>query len=354
MKKKICSLIFGLTLVCSSFVGCGNNDKNDPTVEYYGDTTIEELETFTSLTGIELNISQSNSTGMSYNYIMDYNAESVGAMVKYEDYIRNFGFERNEELEKLMGDYNSKIYVKDGYLITLTEITTDNIIQYVITIPQKSLLEDDSENDNNEDNDESNETDNDELYKQLVDFSSQGKYQEAYDLYKNSSLSEDFEGYSDSKKYMFYAQAMIGYENGALGYTYSILKEHCGDILDAPQIIKELDETIGQFNGIYKATSGSVNYYIYIKDGEVATDLKGDYESEQLQEQRYIYNLIEVTYDTGEKTLGIGSCLLGEVDIDYVFIDGYTSNDFTLVAWWEGNSKTFNGVYTKISDSTEY
>lgn len=347
MKKiiKIALLVTLSILLCA----CGNNLsrilelKNK---EYYADTTIEKLETFTSLTGIELNVSQKNETATIYNYIMDHNADSIGAIIKYENYIRDFGFERNEELEKLSYD-GSKIYVMDGYLISLTEITKDNIIQYVITIPDTSLLDDELKN-------ESSEQDNNELYSKLVDLASQGKYQEGFDFYNKSNLSENFEGYLDSKKYMFYCQAMMAYENGGLGAAYSMLKKECSNILDAPEIIMKLNEIIGGFNGIYKTTKDGLNLYIYIKDGKVSVDLRGTYEDIQLKEQTYIYSLIEVTYTTGEKTLAIGSVLWGEVDIDYVFIDGYTTDEFTLVAWNGNSNKTYNGIYKKISNSTEY
>lgn len=334
--KKLKKILI-LSIILLTLNGCENK-------QYYDDTTIEKLETFTSLTGIKLNISQKNDTGMTYNYMMDNNADSVGAILKYESYIRDLGFERNEKLEKIANN-SSKIYVMDGYLISLTEIKKDNIIQYVITIPEKSLLEGELES--------KNEKDNDTLYNQLIDLVSQGKYQEAYDFYYNSNLAENFEGYSDSKKYMFYSQAMMAYENGGLGEAYSMLKEHCNDILNAPKIIMELDETVGKFNGIYKATMEGVNYYIYIKDGKVAYDMRSIYEDKQLKEQTYIYDLIEITYTTGEKTLGIGNVILGKVDIEYAFIDGYTSNNFTLVAW-KGQSTTYNGVYTKITDVTDY
>ena len=130
MKKSI-SFLLVLAMVLS-LCACGSNSNEK---EYYQNTELEKLETFTSITGIELNISQdwpeSNSIG--YNYLMDNDAKGLGAVLKYETYLQEYGFEKSDTFSTEV----STTYIMGNYVIvTGTARPQDNVIQYVISIPR--------------------------------------------------------------------------------------------------------------------------------------------------------------------------------------------------------------------------
>lgn len=124
-------------IMCFSMCSCkkqSDDESNNDDKSYYSDTELEQLETFTSITGIELNISQDapESNSVIYNYIMDNDANGVGAIVKYEAYLEEYGFEKADELST--DDYSA--YKMDEYVIvTGSFVVQSNILQYIISIP---------------------------------------------------------------------------------------------------------------------------------------------------------------------------------------------------------------------------
>ena len=111
-----------------------SQDVNEKQIETYPNLSFEGFETFTSVTGIELNITKDapESNGIIYNYIMDNNAAGLGAITKYETYIVDYGFEYSEALSS----EGSKTYIKNGVILVTGSfyIEESNALQYVIFV----------------------------------------------------------------------------------------------------------------------------------------------------------------------------------------------------------------------------
>lgn len=141
MKLKIKLVAMSLTL-CFVLASCGK------TKMYYENTELKEFETFTSVTGVEL-VSWQKTEGeypnVVYNYIMNNDADGIAAMAKWNQYIAEYGFIKEESLS--MGDI--EVYVKDGYILGLVmSQPTDATIQYVVTVPAISVIQEETQQNN--------------------------------------------------------------------------------------------------------------------------------------------------------------------------------------------------------------
>lgn len=143
MKKTARYIIALLSIMALLLVACGQKK------EYYEDTDIKNLETFTSITGIELNIVKDSNIGKTYNYMLDNTATGIGAITKYLDYIEKSGFVKDSNINQEYGNDTTSYYIKDGFIITVFQETfSSNTLQFAVHIPTKSVI-DDSEPQNN-------------------------------------------------------------------------------------------------------------------------------------------------------------------------------------------------------------
>ncbi len=328
IKTKIMILV-----LCMLLVGCSKEKEEKK--EYYENTVIEKFETFTSLTGIELASTQKTENEILYNYILDDNANGVGAISKWEQYIEEYGFIYMSNLSK----DNMSVYTKGEYIIVMNLSTpTDSTIQYIIAIPIKNVTEAYSES--NVSDSFGNQYED---YKKMVELTTNGKYQSAKEFYNNSSLSQKFEGYSDSKKYYFYAMAMLEYEAKMYVDAYEMLEKHCKGFLNADEILSEIDSKIGCLDGVYMNQSVSYDgMYVIIDHGSVAM---GIYSSEDLAEGvYYIFELRGYTFTTGKETLAVDNYIFSTISDN--------GDSFLIAAEYGSQYKTFSGVYKRIDIPT--
>lgn len=190
MKKKS-GLLVALLIMCSAIL-CACNGK-----EYYENAHHSKLETFTSVTGVECSLVEENEVGTIYCYIMDVNADTFTHLSAYKSYLENdYGFEHT------MSQNGMEIYSKDEHtiFIYIYELN-DSTIQLMIC-PNPVEMGNTSSGNVEED------------YEKMVELVEAGSYSEAIDFYNNSVLSDESEGYLDSKTYWDYARAMEKYEEG--------------------------------------------------------------------------------------------------------------------------------------------
>ena len=119
---------------CSKTVPSKNNEGTEN--PFYEKTELKELKTFTELTGIKLTTTEETpeSDSISYNYIMDNNADGFAAVLKYETYLVEYGFKKMLTSDKI------NTYGMDGYYIVSGIFNPqDNIIQYVLNIPNSRV-----------------------------------------------------------------------------------------------------------------------------------------------------------------------------------------------------------------------
>lgn len=224
------------------------NNKREPVVadNYYKNTALENFETFTSVTGIDLTSSEETEGNILYNYILDDNATGIGAIAKWQQYVKEYGFTYMESLS----DEDMEVYTKGEYIVCMfLSQATNATFQYVISVPKNSVTEQysDKEISNSKEPAENQHDD----YAKLVELTTSGDYQEAIDFYNNSNLNNTFEGYSDSKKYFFYAEGMLWYKKSFYGDAYDILTENCQGFLDTDAIIQKIDDKVGFLDGVY-------------------------------------------------------------------------------------------------------
>ena len=332
MKKTLKFLLLMLIPLC--FIGCSKEEEKtvDDGKEYYQNTTLEKFETFTSLTGIESNIVKNEADYVLYNYLVDNDAEGNSAILKFENYIAEFGFVKSDE-------YSAEgltTYMKDNYPLMVSCIEVkENILQYVIIVPKDKAPEIDGET-----NSTSSEDKEVEHLKSLV---SDKKYEEAVNYYNNSSLrSEHFDNDDEVKKYFFYAEANMYLEAGYYGSSYRLLNDYCKNFLDSNKIKDDIYAIVSPLNGVYENISvGYSGMYICIKDGRASYELS----SNGLPSSAYYNNdIAKYTFTTGKTAFATGTAVLDDIDYVIQILD----NGNLLIAAVEGSEySTFSGVYEK-------
>lgn len=362
MKKRLISIMTLVLLTGVLTTGCGNKTtgqtsdiaSTSATADYYKNTDLKNLETFTSVTGVELNVSQDDSSGTSYNYLMDNDAKGVGAETKYIKYLEDYGFTENDDLNSIFGSTGTTVYTMDGYVIVVLEDQPqDNVLQFAINIPYSKATETNGGETTADTTALSQSADLDSLYNQIVELTKKEDFQGAYDLWWNSELSSDFDGYKDSKEYMFLSQAMLYNQNGGYGIALDMLTNDCQDLssITSPYI-DDIKKEIGINDGTYTNTNNGITYYICVLDGMVYMDseLEG---TATKSSAYYTDSIVAVDSTTGEKGIGIGT-MAGydsEPEVDYAF-SAIKSDSFFCGAFQGGNGDTsFGGVYNKISSS---
>ena len=169
------------------------------------------------------------------------------------------------------------------------------------------------------------------------------------DFYNSSSLSESFDGYSDSKKYFFYAQAMSYYDLTCYGEAYEMLEEYCDGILDSQEILKTIEDKVFYLDGLYKNESVNYDMYLSIRHGRVTYEF-GD-GGKAPSDASYLETLMDYEFTTGKHVYASTYNVVpgGTAEPRYVIeeMDGKL-----LVGGAPGASETtFSGLYKKVSST---
>lgn len=238
MKIHFSKIIFLILLCCIALPGCGSSDK------YYDNTPLKKFETFTSVTGIELSGTQETerNAGTIYIYIFNNDADGMSAMLKYETYIKEYGFVEGDS------DGNGMtFYEKDNkyrILISMSQ-PQETVIQYMVIVPHMTIEETDalSEKVQAEEAD-ALEKQRSEEYEKFVDMCKNGQYQEAKDFFNDSSLWYNEDGYrrhyKDSLAYSYYCNGMIKYNNGEYDSALRDFENCDPKVLDTEDMIKKI------------------------------------------------------------------------------------------------------------------
>jgi hypothetical protein len=352
MRRNLIILItFTLSIVLCS---CGSSDKSyqdvsvksyqetsaqsyqDTSVQYYQNTSIKKLETFTSLTGVEVNIQNDLDTGILYSYIVDADATGVGAVTKYLNYLTQNGFVKNENYSGA-----GEVYYKDSDFLMISRLETGNVIQFTIVLPKtgtdstvgQSKAETKSE------------------YEQLVQYCVDGDYTAAQKLYDSSSTIKNSENKDSAKKYYLYAEGMDYYNNGVYGTAYKLLSQYATGLLKADETLANIEKKLGSLDGVYENQSvGYSGMYMIIKNGRVELDTYSSFGSKSISDPvYYLDSLIDYTFTTGKSTYAISNGNINKNDVQYIMAT-INGDSITLAAPAGSTYTTYSGVYKK----TEY
>ena len=180
-------------------------------------------------------------------------------------------------------------------------------------------------------------------YNQLVELAKEKKYDEVTSFYGSSSLNSD---YKDAEKYYEYARAMKTYtEKTCYGKVYQDIEENCADILDAADVMKEIEDKVFYLDGIYKNESLDWGMYMCIYHGMVAVEMAVDTKPTEIS---YYDTLMDYEFTTGKKAYGFGSAYEGTPDYIMEELDGGK----ILVGGAPGSSDSvYAGVYKKVSST---
>lgn len=355
MKKfLLCALSIVLLL---SFSACG--EKNDDKV-YYQNTELENLETFTSITGIEVNITEDcpESNSMMYNYLMDNNADGLGAVIKYEAYLNEYGFEKSD----ILSSEDSNAYILDEYIIiTGTFYPQSNVIQYVVNIPNGKYVSEDETNVIPVESEGVQETevpkDEASIYSEFCQLVDEGAYTEAVDYINLEKLPLN---YVDANDYYQYAVAMKLYTETEL-LTYQdilevvrILTEDVTEgFKDSTELIEKINSELAELEGthVYKRNSNYMYdafYLIISSNGEVILDM-GESSTGALLSSSITHQLVYVNLENGSFYM---LCRKSFADnIDYCEYGITILPDYLALskAWGSVDDGLFAGNYVKSS-----
>lgn len=320
--NKVIYLLLLLNLML--IVGCGN--------KYYKNIRVKNLKTFESITDVKVTTTEETADNSKFVYLLENGTSGLSNMYKYEQYLREEGFERSTYFSTADTEY----YIKEDDVITLHKSILDSVIEYTITFEYYNP-------DNPENGSGSNDADS--QYEEMIELTKAGKYDDAIEFWNSSYLSEDFEGYKDSKKYFFYCEAMNYLNDTYYGDALTMLKENCMGILDVDQKIIEIESIVKPYEGVYK--NKSIDYmdvYFFIKDGMVTYSQSG-IPSEAI----YNDSLCTFTSTSGTKPMAVGSGILKS--IDYVITTGGSGEIVAIIAYEGGyGSSALSGAYSKTSD----
>lgn len=364
--KKV--LLFTMLITTALLLyACAAQQKSEASAEYYQDTVIENLETFTSVTGVALNIKEENpeSQSISYNYLMDNNAEGLGNVLKYEGYLKEFGFTKNDSLST--DTYTT--YQKDGYVVITGSFNPQpNVIQYIVNVSSidfNQLAKEDTEPEPSNPT-TSTEDPYEEAYKKIVSLVEDKKYSEARDYYMDNA-NYSFFHYKDTGDYYHYAEAMAYYTDPQfrpLAQALEILKSDVTEgFLDSDSIISEIEASLSQIDGIYQQKrSGNYQYdafYLIIDNGEVEIE-NGKKSDIPTGASHFTYTLAAVTLDNGDEYYAIAagkysdSKVIGLDRCKWILVD-FDGEKTTLVSF-DGHEESYEkelkkmyaGTYTRV------
>ena len=193
-------------------------------------------------------------------------------------------------------------------------------------------------------------------YTQIVAYATQGNSQEGDKLYKQHAAQ--LQNYKDAINYANYCVGLTAYNAGGLSYALSAF-QLAGNVLDSQKYISDIQSQYQLTNGNYKADNGTGSYlYIGIKDGEVASDIIGYYDTgRSFAPTTYTYSLLRFVSDNGAVFYGIGRYVVseGRCDVSYYIhpnnnMQSFTCNARPYNSYDNPNPvTTFEGTYSRIS-----
>ncbi|WP_292212069.1 hypothetical protein [Butyrivibrio sp.] len=184
-------------------------------------------------------------------------------------------------------------------------------------------------------------------YDQLVELAKNKKYEETISFYNSSSLSESFDGYSDSKKYFFYAQAMQYYDMTYYGEAYETLDKYCRGILDSDDVLKDIEDKVFYLDGLYKNESLKYSMYMSIYHGLVSVEIE-----DNPKDTMYLETLMDYEFTTGKKVFAMGSkAVMGKASTPEYVIEEMSGGKLLVGGAPEGAYTTYSGVYKKVSNT---
>lgn len=322
-----------LTIFMLMLVGCNVKSR------HYTDTAFKNLKTFTKVTRVENNDIEETVSEVSFTYILDDRGDE--AIDKYEKYLlEGYGFHIDEQTMK--EDYTA--FVKDEYTLVATTEETAGRLVYKLTIPwSKQKVEQNLK----------------EYYEKVQQLIEEKKYVEAMEILQGNQVLLD---YQDSRLALDYCRGMI-----AAGYTrYGSAIEYLKDVVaknkdyrDTDEQLQAIYDIVSKYDGTYycdhlKYPGRGIGYYIFVKDGKVATELETTYQDGE--EVYYMYDLVEKQFSTGKKELMIGSAVykdrkLTETEYEYSFMEN-ANGTITVISYETNEYSTFNGIYHKTSSKT--
>ena len=353
--KRLPPIIVSLILVFA-LCSCDNNKSSK---EYYQGTDLKQLETFTSVTGIKLNIEEDTpeSNSKLYNYLTDNNADGLGAILKYEAYLKEYGFSKAEDLS----DDEITTYLMNDYIIVTGKFSPQsNVIQYTITIPnEKNVVKDESDS---EPEDQENTVkpsgnpvkDEAAIYSEFCQMVDNGAYTEAITYLNHESLSLD---YADVRNYYQYAKAMKLYRETEF-VRYSDIQEIVRNLTEGmPEDFKDSAEIAEKINGelnrligshMWKLDSSKVYlaYHLIISDtGDVVLELQP--EKDEPLYGHTTHQLVYVNLENGSYYM---LCPNYNLDIDHCeYAITFQPDYIALSKAWGGQYDTFAVNYTRVS-----
>ena len=341
--------------ICLIIGGCGKS-TTEQTVdvaeqkvdagEYYDNTPLENFKTFTSITGIEVSGKEEvENAGTMYTYIFNNDADGMSAMLKFDTYLKEYGFVEGE------ADGQGMIfYEKDPYnlLISMTQ-PQESVIQYIVIVPKATVDEIKAASEERKAAEQdAMEQQQEEDYVKFVELCQNGKYQEAKDFFNETSLwYTDDEGYrrhyKDSRDYYNYCDGMLDYNAGFYGDALEEFSDCESSVLDMDTVSKKILDEISFLNGTYKNSGIDYAYYaISIDNGKVGADLDTNGKPSEI---RYNWRVAKTTYN-GKECWGFS----GVGDMEYV-ISNINGTTLTVVKAPGASYDTFEGTYTKESSS---
>ncbi len=191
------------------------------------------------------------------------------------------------------------------------------------------------------------ETTVEDLYDELVQYASEGKYVEGWRL---ANSKKDVLAYKDGQAYYDYCQAMQAYTAGGIGKAYGILKS-LPDILDAKKTAEEISNRISQFDGYYIADKGNgILIHLVIREGQAAFGIIGANEPNQTfhyTDEDFKDTIVVSEYSDGTEFYAIGDHLSmsEDITIGYVMFTETDDPSIMLIAHESSEFTTFNGLY---------
>ena len=339
--------LIGIMVLSLAVSGCGEKGENvekedEQSDKYYANTPLEKFETFTSITGIEVSGVQESEggTGTIYTYIFDNDAAGMSAMLKYDTYIKEYGFVEGESNGTGMTFFEKD----DTYdiLISMSQ-PQESVIQYIVIVPHMTMAERDAVNEQNKEAEQAAmESKREEDYANFVELCQNRKYQEAKDFFNESDLwYNDDEGYrrhyKDSMAYYDYCNGMLCYAEGKYGEAVSEFSKCENSVLDLDKVKADILSEINSLNGTYQITdTWSGHKSITINNGKVGTEIEVDSWPSSSRYGKYIVKMSNGSF-------GIGAYS----GIDYII----TLNGSTLTVEKAPGASydTFAGEYKRVS-----
>ena len=249
-------------LICISIIcltGCSK-------AEYYENISLEELESFTSVTGVAVNSVEEGIDYVQYEYLLTN--EDGHPLDEYMVYLRDeYGCELS--LEESAGLTLVYRYGEEKISMTKSEESFGDVAYITLPLTAEMI--------------EQNKAT---VYEELKTLIESGDYREAekYELDSDYKDVEALKMYSKGMSVM----NMLPSQGCAVDTTIKYFEQAEG-VYDSEKQIDILLDYVKYLNGSYKTTSRGYEYYMYIKDGAVATSFSDEKDAILYSWELYIW-----------------------------------------------------------------